>query len=148
MDLKSPQVVLLNQTGLGSKKSNDAIYHIEGWSAKQINKDGDWLNIGQIMERDVQDRQAPVKWYNNQHANFQKLYQTTPVGLVVVVAACTAARPTGAAEAGFESLLIVGVSAVAGTKISVIVPHGCLLYTVQVFWSMAHRQAATSGYTL
>ena len=59
-----------------------------------------------------------------------------------------ASRPARSSEAELEGLLIVGISAAAGAKIAVIVPLGCLLYTVQVFWSMAHRQAATSGYTV
>ena len=93
----------------------------------------------------MQGRYNPIDWDYHKHADFQESQKAAPVRIIIVVAAASAARPAGA---GLEGLLIVGISAAAGTKIAVIVPRGCLLYTVQVFWSMAHRQAATSGYTV
>lgn len=93
----------------------------------------------------MQGRYNPIDWDYHKHADFQESQKAAPVRIIIVVAA---ARPAGAAKAGFESLLIVGISAAAGAKISVIVPHGCLLYAVQFFWSMAHRQAASSWYTV
>ena len=93
----------------------------------------------------MQGRYNPIEWHYHKHTDFQESQKAAPIRIIAVVAA---PRPTGAAKAGLEGLLIVGISAAAGAKISVVVPHGCLLYTVQVFWSMAHRQAATSGYTV
>ena len=130
-------------------RTNPAPNHTEKcWGANHINHNRDRLNAGQIIKCNMQGRHNPIDWDYNKHADFQKRQQAAPVRIMVVFATSTAPRPTGAAKAGLEGLLIVGISAAAGAKISVVVPHGCLLYTVQVFWSMAHRQAATSGYTV
>ena len=93
----------------------------------------------------MQGRYNPIDWDYHTHADFQECQQAAPVRIMVVVAA---SRPASSSEAELEGLLIVGISAAAGAKIAVIVPPGCLLYAVQFFWSMAHRQAATSGYTV
>ena len=137
---------LYGMTDSAFPRTNPAPNHTEKcWGANHINHNRDRLNAGQIIKCNVQGRYNPIEWHYHKHADFQECQQAAPVGIIVVVAA---PRPTGAAKAGLEGLLIVGISAAAGAKISVVVPHGCLLYTVQFFWSMAHRQAATSGYTV
>ena len=112
-----------------------------------------------LLLGDPQGFPHPVVLIGRLISSLERLLRTwfpkTPAGertaggiLWLLVAAASTARPTGTAKEGFESLLIMGISAASGTKISVIVPHNYLLYAMQVFWSMAHRQAATSGYTV
>ena len=99
-------------------RTNPAPNHIEKCrGANHIDYNRNRLDAGKVIKCNVQGRHNPIDWDYNKHADFQKCQQAAPVRIMVVVATSTAARPAGTAKAGFEGLLIVGVSTAARAKI-------------------------------